>query len=87
MRKPKALVIRAAGTNCNNETALAFELAGAVAEQAHINELITGKKSLDGCQILAIPGGFAYGDDLGSGKVFANQLVLKLGQKVQDYVR
>lgn len=84
--KPKALVIRAAGTNCNNETALAFELAGATAEQAHINELITGKKKLEDCQILAIPGGFSYGDDLGSGKVLANQLAIKLRQPLQEFI-
>ena len=84
--KPKALVIRAAGTNCNNETALAFELAGAAAEQAHINELIRGSKKLEDYQILAIPGGFSYGDDLGSGKVFANQLAIKLGQRLQEFV-
>ncbi len=94
MNKPKALVIRAAGTNCNNETALAFELAGAVAEQAHINELISGMtflgkrpiKKLDDYHILAIPGGFSYGDDLGSGKVLANQLAIKLRQHLQRFV-
>ncbi len=90
--KPKALVLRAAGTNCNNETALAFELAGAAAEQAHINELIMtflGKrtiKKLDDYHILAIPGGFSYGDDLGSGKVFANQLMIKLRQQLEDFI-
>ncbi len=84
--KPKALIIRAAGTNCNNETALAFELAGAEAEQVHINELIRGSKKLDDCQILAIPGGFSYGDDLGSGKVLANQLAIKLRQQLEEFV-
>lgn len=84
--KPKALVLRAAGTNCNNETALAFELAGAAAEQAHINELITGRKKIEDHHILAIPGGFSYGDDLGSGKVLANQLTLKLRQQLEDFI-
>lgn len=84
--KPKALVLRAAGTNCNNETALAFELAGAAAEQAHINELIKGSKEINDYHILAIPGGFSYGDDLGSGKVFANQIAIKLGQQLQEFV-
>ena len=84
--KPKALVIRAAGTNCNNETALAFELAGAAAEQAHMNELIRGTKKLEDCQILAIPGGFSYGDDLGSGKVLANQMAIKLNNQLQQFI-
>lgn len=84
--KPKALVLRAAGTNCNNETAFAFELGGAIAEQAHINELIRGSRKLEGYHILAIPGGFSYGDDLGSGKVFANQLAIKLGRELEDFM-
>lgn len=82
----RTLVIRAAGTNCNNETARAFELAGAQADQAHINELIKGSKKLQDYQMLAIPGGFSYGDDLGSGKVLANQLTLKLRQQLEDFV-
>ncbi len=86
VKTPKALVIRAAGTNCNNETALAFELAGATAEQAHINELIKGSKKLEDYQMLAIPGGFSYGDDLGSGKVLANQLAIKLRQPLQEFI-
>src|SRR3989338_4726174 len=86
MKKPKALVIRAAGTNCNNETALAFELAGAVAEQAHISELIKGTKKLEDCHMLAIPGGFSYGDDLGSGKIFANQLSINLGDQLREFI-
>ncbi len=86
MKITKALVLRAAGTNCNNETALAFELAGAAAGQVHINELISGSKKLDDCHILAIPGGFSYGDDLGSGKVFANQLSIHLGRQLQQFI-
>lgn len=86
VKTPRALVIRAAGTNCNNETALAFELAGATAEQAHINELIKGTKKLEDYHMLAIPGGFSYGDDLGSGKVLANQLAIKLRQPLQEFI-
>jgi len=84
--KPKALVIRVAGTNCNNETAKAFELAGAIAEQAHINELISGKKRLSDYHMLAVPGGFSYGDDLGSGIVQANQMRIKLGNELEEFV-
>lgn len=86
MKQARALIIRAAGTNCNNETALAFELAGAAAEQAHMTELIKGTKKLDDFQMLAIPGGFSYGDDLGSGKVFANQMAIKLGRELEDFI-
>ncbi len=84
--KTKALVLRAAGTNCNNETARAFELAGAVVDQAHISELISGAKKLDDYHMLAIPGGFSYGDDLGSGKVFANQAMIKLNNHLERFI-
>jgi phosphoribosylformylglycinamidine synthase subunit PurQ / glutaminase len=83
---PKALVIRAAGINCNNETAKAFELAGAIAEQAHINDLINGSINLEDYHMLAVPGGFSYGDDLGSGMILANQLKVKLGNEINDFV-
>lgn len=86
MGRTKALVIRAAGTNCNNETAKAFELAGAIAEQAHINELIRGSVKLENYHMLAVPGGFSYGDDLGSGKILANQLMVTLGNEIQEFI-
>ena len=42
----KALVITGFGLNCERETAAAFELAGATAEQVHLNDLIAGKRTL-----------------------------------------
>ena len=74
MAKPNVLILRTAGTNCDYETQYAFEKAGAVTEFVHINQLLQKKKSLDDCKILAIPGGFTYGDDLGAGKILAVQL-------------
>ena len=60
----KVLVIRAAGTNCENETAWAYELAGCGADIMHVNRLLEKPDLLDGYQGLAIPGGFSYGDDI-----------------------
>ena len=78
MLKPKVCVLRSAGTNCDQETAAAFSLAGADVELLHINSLVSDARTLDDFHILALPGGFSYGDDVASGKIFANELRFKL---------
>ncbi|MGC4116885.1 MAG: phosphoribosylformylglycinamidine synthase subunit PurQ [Myxococcales bacterium] len=75
----KALVVTGFGINCEEEMAAAFRLAGAEAAIAHLNELFLGRVSLGDYQVLAFPGGFSFGDDLGSGKVLANKLRFKKG--------
>ena len=72
MSQIRAIVLRAAGINCDLETQHAFELAGAEADRVHINRIIEDKSLLDGYQILVVPGGFSYGDDVAAGKILAN---------------
>ncbi len=67
----KVIVLRASGTNCDIETKRAFEYVGAKAELVHINELLKGSKKLSDYDIMALPGGFSYGDDISAGKIFA----------------
>lgn len=86
MAKVRTLILRAPGTNCDGETAFAFELAGSVVESAQIGELVRGDKLLSSFQIVAIPGGFTYGDDISAGKILANELRLKLGEDIQTFV-
>jgi len=86
MKKPRVLVIRAPGTNCDAETAYGFEVAGAVSDLVHISRLAEGKPRLDGYQVFAIPGGFSYGDDLGAGKVQANELELRLREQLLPFI-
>jgi phosphoribosylformylglycinamidine synthase len=71
---PRVLVLRAPGANCDEETAYAFERAGARAERVHVNRWLESPHVAGDYQILCIPGGFSYGDDLGSGRILANQL-------------
>lgn len=71
----KALIFRAAGINCDKETAYALELAGAEAELMHVNRVIESPGVLDEYKIIVFPGGFSYGDDVAAGKVLANQVV------------
>src|SRR4051794_11648152 len=84
--KPKTLILRTAGTNCDGETAYAFELAGAEAERVHINRVLANPELIDAYQILAVPGGFSYGDDIAAGRILANQIVNHLGDALQRFV-
>ncbi len=86
MVKPKVCVLRTAGTNCDQETAAAFKLAGADMELLHINRLVSGARTLDDFHILALPGGFSYGDDIASGKIFANELRFKLADSLRKFI-
>ena len=72
MKKIKVIIIRTAGTNCDYELKSAFELCDAVVNKVHINELISSKNKILSYDILAIPGGFSYGDDIASGKILSN---------------
>ena len=74
MLAPRALILRAPGTNCDHETAHAFERAGAIARRLHVNALAEKPALADDFQILCIPGGFSYGDDIASGRVLAVKL-------------
>lgn len=86
MVQVKAIVLRAAGINCDLETAYALELAGAEAQCVHINRLIEDKSALDQFQILVFPGGFSYGDDVAAGKILANQVVHHLSEAIQKFI-
>jgi len=82
----RALVLRTAGTNCDVETQFAWEQAGAQAERVHINRFVENPKVLAQYQVLTIPGGFSYGDDIAAGKIFANQLVHHLADIIQEFL-
>jgi len=82
----KTLVLRAPGTNCDVESAFAFEQAGAQVDLIHVNELIGRRRLLSDYQIMVIPGGFTYGDDISAGRILANELRLKLGGEIQEFV-
>ncbi len=72
--KPRAIILRTAGTNCDYETRYALEKAGADVDLVHVNQLVKDKGLLSSYHIFVLPGGFTYGDDIAAGKVLANQL-------------
>ena len=85
--KVKVIVLRTAGTNCDMETAFAFKNFGTSVDLVHINQLSAKKVKLSDYHILAIPGGFTYGDDIVSGRILANELRLKLGKDVEKFIK
>ena len=86
MAEVKAIVLRAAGINCDMETEHALELAGATAQRMHINRLIEDESLLDNYQIIVFPGGFSYGDDVAAGKILANQIRHHLYEAIQKFI-
>lgn len=87
MKKVKVMILRTAGTNCDKETAFAFHAAGGAVELIHINELAGSRRRLDSYHILAVPGGFTYGDDIASGKILANELKFKMEDALQKFIK
>lgn len=82
----KVLVLTGDGINCERETARAFALAGASPQIVHVNDLLARPASLHEYEAAAFPGGFSFGDDLGSGQVLALKLSLVLGEELNKFV-
>src|SRR4051794_14098436 len=85
MATPRVLILRAPGANCDGEAQFAFTQAGAVAERVHINRLRERPGLLREYQVLVVPGGFTYGDDVAAGKILANQLAHFLGDALRKF--
>lgn len=87
MSTASVLILRAAGINCDEETAHAFRLAGAArVDSVHINAFIQGRRNLSEYDVLVLSGGFSYGDDLSGGKVLANEMQCKLMDDVESFI-
>jgi phosphoribosylformylglycinamidine synthase len=71
MAIPNALILRAPGTNCDEEVKKAFEMVGGKGDRIHLNALRDNPRLMRNYQILVLPGGFSYGDDVAAGKVQA----------------
>lgn len=82
---PRVLILRAPGTNCDEESAYAFERAGGVAERMHIARLLESPRLLGDFQILCLPGGFSYGDDISAGRILGNQIRHHLADACREF--
>jgi phosphoribosylformylglycinamidine synthase I len=85
MSNPEVCILKTDGINCDMEMSHAFEIAGAQPELVHVNQLRSGERRLADFSVLAIPGGFSYGDDIASGKVLANELTSYLADQLQEF--
>jgi len=86
MPQPRALVVRTAGTNCDLEAVHACRLAGAAVDLLHIRRLIEDPAPLERAHLLVLPGGFSYGDDLGAGRILANEIRSLLGDAIRAFI-
>jgi phosphoribosylformylglycinamidine synthase len=80
------LVVRAAGINCDEEVMHCWRLAGAKPVLMHINRLAEDPSALDDVQIVTIPGGFSYGDDIAAGQILAQRILLGLEEPFRRLV-
>lgn len=85
MPRPKAIILRTAGTNCDVESAFACEKAGFQADRVHVNRIASGEVALDDYSLLFIAGGFSYGDDVAAGKIMALELDRRFGDSLRAY--
>jgi len=86
MSVPRVCVLRAPGTNCDIETAHAFEMCGAKAERLHLFRAVENPDCLKDYQILCIPGGFSFGDDIGAGVIFSRQLRGQMNDALTEFL-
>lgn len=86
MSKPHVCILRTDGINCDEETFYAFNKAGAQCRMVHVNQIRNGEEKLASYQILALPGGFSYGDDVHSGKILAVELASYLKEQIEEFV-
>jgi phosphoribosylformylglycinamidine synthase subunit PurQ / glutaminase len=83
--RPKVSVLYAPGTNCHFELIEAFGLAGADASMVLLTaDLLSGKRTLASCDILALPGGFSFGDHIAAGRIFSLDLVYRLRDQLLE---
>jgi phosphoribosylformylglycinamidine synthase subunit PurQ / glutaminase len=82
----KACIITGFGINADLELKKAFEIAGAKADLTHVNDIIRDPSRLTGYQIMGFPGGFSFGDHIGSGKVFGSLFKQKLKGTMDAFI-
>jgi len=86
MTNTRAIVLRAAGINCDGETVRALQRAGAAAELVHLERVLQEPARLEDCSLLVLPGGFSYGDDVAAGRVFGFEMRHGLSRELQAFV-
>ncbi|MFA5077398.1 MAG: phosphoribosylformylglycinamidine synthase I [Candidatus Micrarchaeia archaeon] len=86
MNKRRAMVLCGYGINCDYETEYVLKASGFEARRVHVHELVERPTMLQDFDLMALPGGFSYGDDLGSGRVLANKMKFRLRNELEAFV-
>jgi len=84
--RPVVAVLYGPGINCHEETAFAVELAGLEARVVNFHDVMEGKDALTKYQALVVPGGFSWGDHLGSGRIFGLHLIARAADQLRELV-
>lgn len=91
MNGPRALVLTGYGLNCDWETQYSLSLAGFQAERVHLSQLIAAREdrnkvNLQDYHLLALVGGFSWGDDHGAGVILAARLKYTLKEDLEAFI-
>lgn len=86
-RRPWALVLAGDGINCHEESAASCEVAGFKPRIIHVNDLLKESGALAESKLLVLPGGFSFGDELGSGCILSLKLHFGLGEAFQNHLK
>jgi phosphoribosylformylglycinamidine synthase len=81
MAQPRALILTGYGINCDYETTYACETVGFSADRLHLNDMLVKPKGLFDYKLVVFPGGFSYGDDLGSGVAYSSKIRFSRSEK------
>ncbi|MBS3767734.1 MAG: phosphoribosylformylglycinamidine synthase subunit PurQ [Candidatus Cloacimonetes bacterium] len=87
MKRVRAIVVAGFGINCEQEMQAAYQKAGAQTDIIHLNDIFNERVSLSDYHIINFPGGFSFGDDLGSGKVMANKMKYKQTKNGDEFFK
>jgi phosphoribosylformylglycinamidine synthase len=86
MKSVRVCIITGYGINADRELAEAFRLCGGEADLVHINDIIASPGILKRYAVIGFPGGFSFGDHLGSGLVFANLFKRNLQDHLDNFI-
>ena len=87
MASIKAIVLYGYGLNCDHETKFALDQSGAETHRIHVNEVISRQVSLQSYHLLALPGGFSWGDDHGAGVILGLRLKMALQADLEEFIQ
>lgn len=80
------LVFSGYGLNCEAETAAGFEMLGSRPRVRHFADVAVDPDALEGMHIVVFGGGFSFGDHIASGRVFANRVRARMGDRLARFV-